>query len=107
MLRETDGTAVLEQNESQTKTRIGADPKDSHAVKPKTFAGEGSERDPVRNYDLYASKRPDDLKTLDSLFHTTKAIKTKPWLKSAPMGVNQVIYENNSRKSWQQPLTLF
>ena len=35
----------------QTKTRTGADPKDARAV----FAVEGSERDPVRTYDLYAS----------------------------------------------------
>ena len=53
------------------------------------------ERDPVRAYDLYASKRPDDLKTPDSPFylainHTTKAVNTKPWFKSAPMGVNKL-----------------
>ena len=59
------------------------------------FALIGSERDPVRAYDLYASKRPDDLKTLDSPFYlainyTTKAINTKPWFKSAPMGVKKL-----------------
>ena len=42
----------------QTKTRTGADPKDARAVNPNMFAVEGSERDPVRTYDLYASKRP-------------------------------------------------
>ena len=51
--------------------------------KPKIFAVVGSERDPVRPYDLYASERPDDLKTPDSPFylaidHTTKAVNTKP-----------------------------
>ena len=59
------------------------------------FAVIGSERDPVWAYDLYASKRPDEIKTLDSPFylainHTTKAIKTKPWFKSALMGVNKL-----------------
>ena len=59
------------------------------------FALIGSERDPVRAYDLYASKRPDDLKTLDSPFYlainyTTKAINTKPWFKSAPTGSNKL-----------------
>ena len=59
------------------------------------FAVVGSERDPVRAYDLYASKRPDDLKTPDSLFylainHTTTAVNTKPWFKAAPMGVNKL-----------------
>ena len=90
-----DGTAFLGYNERQTKTRTGADPKGSRTVKPKLFAVAGSERDPVRAYDLYASKRPDDLKTPDSPFylainHTTKAVNTKPWFKSAPMGVNKL-----------------
>ena len=75
-------TAFLEFNERQTKTRTGADPKDSRAVKPKTFAVEDSERDPVRSFDLYASKRPDYMKTPESPFylainHTTKAVNTK------------------------------
>ena len=48
---------------------IGADPKDSRTVKPKIFAVVGSERDPAGAYDLYASKRPDDLKPVDSLFY--------------------------------------
>ena len=50
-----DGTAVLAYNERQTKTQTGADPKDSRTVKPKMFAVVGSERDPARVYDLYAS----------------------------------------------------
>ena len=84
-----DGTAFLEYSEREMKTRTGADPKDSRTVKPKMFAVVGSERDPVRAYDLYASKRPDDLKTPDSPFylainHTTKAINT------APMGVTKL-----------------
>ena len=59
------------------------------------FAVVGSERDPVWAYHIYASKRPDDLKTLDSLFylainHTTTAVNTKPWFKAAPMGVNKL-----------------
>ena len=40
----------------QTKTRTGADPKDALAVRPNMLAFEGSERDPVRAYDLYAFK---------------------------------------------------
>ena len=47
-----DGTAFLEYNERQTKTRTGADPKDSCTVKPKMFAVVGSERDPVRAYEI-------------------------------------------------------
>ena len=49
-------------NERQTKTRTGADPKNSRTVKPKMFAVVGSERDLVQVWDLYACKRPDDLK---------------------------------------------
>ena len=64
-----DGTAFLEYNERQTKTRTGANPKDSRTVKPKMFAVVDSERGPFRAYDLYASKRPDDLKTPDSPFY--------------------------------------
>ena len=90
-----DGTAFLEYSERQTKRRTGADPKGFRTVKPKMFAVVGSERDPVRAYDLYACNRPDDLKTPDSPFylvinHTTKAVNTKPWFKSAPMGVNKL-----------------
>ena len=78
-----DGTTLLEYNERQTKTRTGADPKDFRIVKPKLFAVVDSEIDPVRAYDLCASKRPDDLKTPDSPFylalnHTTKTVNTKP-----------------------------
>ena len=63
-----DGKTFLEYtDERQTKTRTGADPKDSRTVKRKMFAVIGSERDPVRAYDLYASKRPDDLKTPDNV----------------------------------------
>jgi len=90
-----DGTALLEYSERQTKTRAGADPKGSRTGKPKMFAVVGSGRDPVRAHDPYASKRPDDLKTLASPFylainHTSKAVNTKPWFKSAPMGVNKL-----------------
>ena len=78
-----DGTTFLEYNERQTKTRTGVDQKDSRTVKSKMFAVVGRERDPVRAYDLSASKRPDDLKTPDSPFylalnHTTKTVNTKP-----------------------------
>ena len=53
------------------------------------FAVVGSERDPVRADDLYASKRPDSLFYL-AINHTTTAVNTKPWFKAAPMGVNKL-----------------
>ena len=55
------------------------------------FAAEGSENDAVRAYDIYASKRPDDMKTvLFAINHTTKAVNTKSWFRLAPMGVNNL-----------------
>ena len=101
-----DGTAFLEYNDRQTETRTGADPKDSRTVKPKMFAAVASERDPVRAYDLYTSKRPDDLKTPDSSFylaidHTTKAaVNTKPWFKSAHMGGNKLKSLMKLKTNW-------
>ena len=43
------GTVFLGYNERQTKTRTGADLKDSRALKSKMFAAEGSKRDPVHS----------------------------------------------------------
>ena len=55
------------------------------------FAVEGNENDPVRAYDIYASKRPDDMKTvLFAINHTTKAVNTKSWFRSARMGVSNL-----------------
>ena len=59
------------------------------------FAVKGSEIDLVLAYNLHASKRAHDLKTPDSPFnlainHTTKAVNSKPWFKSAPMAVNKL-----------------
>ena len=55
------------------------------------FAVEGNENDPVRAYDIYASKRPDDMQTvLFAINHTTKAVNTKSWFRSARMGVNNL-----------------
>ena len=48
----------------QTKTRTSADPKDARAVNPSILAVEGSERYPVRAYDLYAFKRRDEMETV-------------------------------------------
>ena len=90
-----DGLEYLEYNERQTKTRTGSQPKDTRTVKPKMFAVQGSERDPVLFYHQYASKRPDDMNNKDSPFylainHTKKPASGKPWFKSAPMGVNKL-----------------
>ena len=43
-----DETEFLECTERQTKTRTGAEPKDTRTVKPKMFSVPGSDGDPVR-----------------------------------------------------------
>ena len=74
--------------------------RDTHPVKPKMCAVQGSERDPVRVYDVYASKRSDEMKNPDTPFYVginhTKVTSTKPWFKAAPVGVNKLnSHENN------------
>lgn len=90
-----DGTEYLEYNERQTKTRTGADPRDTRKVKPKMFAVVGSERDPVRFFHIYASKRPTGYLTDDSPFYLsinqiTNPQSSKAWFKTTPMGVNKL-----------------
>jgi len=64
-----DGVEFLEYAQRQTKTRTGAEPKDFRVVKPKMFSVPGSDRDPVQAYHLYASKRPQQMKSDDSPFY--------------------------------------
>ena len=94
-----DGTEFLEYTERQTKTRTGAEPKDTRTVKPKlqcsVFSVAGSDRDPVRAFHLYASKRPEQMNSEDSPFYlavnlTKMANSSKPWFKAAPMGVSKL-----------------
>ena len=90
-----DETEFLEYTERQTKTRTGAEPKDTRTVKPKMFSVPGSDRDPVRAFHLYASKRPEKINSEDSPFYlamnlTKMASSSKPWFKAAPKGVNKL-----------------
>ena len=50
------------------------------------FAAEGSEGNPVRAYDLYASKRPDYLKAPDSPFYLTINYTTKAMVRVSSHG---------------------
>ena len=56
-----DGKEYLEFNERQTKTRTGSDCRDIRAMPPKMFAIDGSEKDPIVVYKLYAQKRPEKM----------------------------------------------
>ena len=91
----SDGSEYLEYNERQTKTRTGAEAKNTRQVKPKMFSVPGSDRDPVMFYHIYASKRPTELLSDESPFYlavnnTKHPNSTKPWFKAAPMGVNKL-----------------
>ena len=67
-LKETaDSKEYLEFNERQTKTRTGSDCRDIRAMPPKMFATDGSEKDPIVVYKLYAKKRPKKLDEDDSI----------------------------------------
>ena len=62
-----DGTECLEYSERETKTRMGAEPCNVGAVKPKLFAAPNGppERDPVAVYKIYSEKQPDAMNKPD------------------------------------------
>ena len=89
-------TSCTDPTERQTKTRTGAEPKDTRTVKPKMFSVPESDRDPVRAFHLYASKRPEQMNSVDSPFYlavnlTKMTNSSKPsGFKATPMGVNKL-----------------
>ena len=96
-LKETaDGKEYLEFNERQTETRTGSDCRDINAIPPKMFATDGSEKDPIVVYKLYAQKRPEKMLEDDSplylaINNNLKAgsLQTKEWFKTGPVGINK------------------
>ena len=97
-LKETaDGKEYLEFNERQTKTRTGSDCRDIRAMAPKMFATDGSEKDPIVVYKLYAQKRPEKMNEDDSPFYLAvnnnlkaESLQTKEWFKAGPVGINKL-----------------
>ena len=94
-----DGKEYLEYSvERQTKTRTGSDPRDTRKIKPRMYSAPDlpAERDPVRVYKFYASKRPESMKTDDSPFYLAvnniqpSSLSVKPWYKVQPIGVNKL-----------------
>ena len=82
-LKETaDGKEYLEFNEGQTKARTGSACRDIRAILPKMFATDGSEKDPVVVYKLYAQKVNNNLKA--------ESLQTKEWFKAGPVGINKL-----------------
>ena len=60
------GQEYLEFNERETKTRSGNDPRNVRAIAPKTLAVPNNEKCPVKAYQVYAEKRPAEMKTDDA-----------------------------------------
>ena len=94
-LKETaEGKEYLEFNERQTTTRTGSDCRDIGAMPPKMLATDGSEKDPVVVYKLYAQKRPEKMNEDDSPFYLAvnnnlkaESLQTKEWFK---VGINKL-----------------
>lgn len=95
VLRDNEGTEYLQFNERSTKTRQGDNPKDIRKVSPKIWAT-GSERCPVKCFQIYASKRPVDFCRREDPFYiatnnSTYFNKDKDmWYKRQPIGVNKL-----------------
>jgi len=97
-LKETaDGKEYLEFNERQTKTRTSSDCRDIRAMPPKMFAIDGSDKDPIVVYKLYAQKRPEKMNEDDSPFYLAvnnnlkvESLQTKEWFKVGPVGINKL-----------------
>ena len=58
----------LELNERQTKTRTGTNISDVREVSPKIFENPG-DRDPIKFYEMYASKRPSNFSDPEDPFY--------------------------------------
>ena len=84
--------------ERQTKTRTGSDPRDTRKIKPRMYSAPDlpAERDPVRLYKIYASKRPESMKTDDSPFYLAvnnlqpSSLSIRASFKAQPIGVNKL-----------------
>ena len=94
-----DGKEYLEYSvERQTKTRTGSGPRDTRKINPRKYSAPDlpGERDPVRVYKFYASKRPESMKTDDSPFYLAlnniqpSSLSVKPWYKVQPIGVKKL-----------------
>ena len=84
--------------ERQTKTRTGSDPTDTRKIKPRMYSAPDlpAEKDHVRVYKIYTSKRPESMKTDDSPFYLAvnnlqlSSLSIRPWFKAQPIGVNKL-----------------
>ena len=70
----------------------------SGQMPPKMLVTDGSERDPIVVYKLYAQKRPEKKNEDDSLFYLAvnnnlkaESLQTKEWFKVGPVGTNLTV----------------
>lgn len=91
-----DGDEYLQHvRERTTKTRTGADPKDTRKFKPKAYNQENRNRCPVTAYKIFAEQRPEPMKHPDSPFflsinHKYAAKPNSLMFKNCPMGINHI-----------------
>ena len=66
-----DDARYLQLNERQTKTRIGENLSDVREVTPKIYEAEGEspERDPIKIYEIYSIKCPNNFSNADDPFY--------------------------------------
>jgi hypothetical protein len=83
----SDGTKYLQLNERQTKTRTEKNLSDFREVTTKIYEAEGEspERDPIKIYEIYSMKRPNNFSNADDPFYIAPRTipledsKTKIW----------------------------
>lgn len=102
------GVEYLEFTERQTKTRTGENHRDVRPFAPKMFSTDGSEKDPVAVYKIFAQKRPEKMNDPDSPFYiavNNVSMKSKSsgkcWFKCNAVGVNKLgsLMKEMSRKA--------
>jgi hypothetical protein len=67
----SNGARYLQLNERQTKTRTGGNLSDVREVTTKIYEAEGEspERDPIKIYEIYSIKRPNNFSNADDPFY--------------------------------------
>ena len=94
LLEDHNGREFLAYSERQTKTRTGADPKNTRKCVPQLWSQPTmGERDPVAVYKKYLEKRPQTTLTPDSPFYLSVIYRQHydgpaPWFKDLPVGRN-------------------
>ena len=95
----SDGAKYLQLNERQTKTRTGENLSDVREVTPKIYEDEGEspERDPIKIYEIYSIKRPNNFSNADDPFYLAPRTipledsKTNIWFLRQKVGERKLV----------------